>query len=71
MTNEHKSVSIRLSKIELELVKKHAKLGGISVSELFRKSVLENIEDSLDAIQASKEYEQTLLLTLYMKLRTS
>lgn len=40
--------SIRLNDEETNLVKKYAELKRISVSELFRQSVMEKIEDELD-----------------------
>ena len=40
--------SMRLNDSEAQLVKTYAKLHGISVSELFRNSVMEHIEDACD-----------------------
>ena len=42
------SISVRLSPEEKALFKKHAKMHGLSMSELVRRSVLEWIEDDYD-----------------------
>lgn len=42
------TVSLRLTAEDSELVKAYAKLNGISVSELFRRSVFDRIEDEHD-----------------------
>lgn len=42
------SISVRLCKAETEIIKKHAALKGMTVSDLVRQSVLERIEDEQD-----------------------
>lgn len=42
------TVSLRLTDKDSELVKAYAELNGISVSELFRRSVFDRIEDEHD-----------------------
>lgn len=41
-------ISLRLSKADSMLIKKFAKMNGITVSELIRSSVMERIEDEYD-----------------------
>lgn len=50
------TVSLRLNNSDSELIKAYADMNGISVSELFRQTVLERIEDELDL----KTYEQAM-----------
>ncbi|MCM1507923.1 MAG: DUF6290 family protein [Ruminococcus flavefaciens] len=50
------TVSLRLNDADSELIRTYAEMNGISVSELFRKSVLERIEDELDL----KTYEKAM-----------
>ena len=50
------AISLRLSSEETMLIKKYAEMNGISVSELFRQSVLERIEDEYDL----KSYEEAM-----------
>lgn len=55
------TVSLRLTDKDSELVKAYAELNGISVSELFRRSVFERIEDEHDLRafeQAMADYRQ-------------
>lgn len=49
-------VSLRLNDEDSKLFKSYAKLKNVSMSELFRSSVLEQIEDEYDL----KEYEAAL-----------
>lgn len=53
-------ISLRMNKEEEKLIKAYAKANKISVSELFRSSVLEKIEDDIDLElyhQAMKEHQ--------------
>lgn len=54
------SMSVRLSPEEKALFKNFAKMHGLSMSELVRRSVLERIEDDYDlrvALKALEEYQ--------------
>ena len=42
------TISLRLSDAESALIKKYAELNGISLSDLFRQTVLDRIEDEYD-----------------------
>ena len=56
-----KTLSLRISEEDLELVKEFSKIKDKPVSQLFRDSLLEKIEDYMDyqdAVNALKEYEQ-------------
>ena len=56
-----KTLSLRISEEDLEVVKEYSKVKGKSVSELFRDSLLEKVEEYMDyqdAVSALKEYEQ-------------
>lgn len=50
------AVSVRLSEKENDIIRNYARLNNISVSELFRRAVLEKIEDELDL----KAYEKAM-----------
>jgi len=53
------TISLRLNDEEEKLIKTHAELNNVSVSELIRNSVLEKIEDDIDLElyhQAMKEH---------------
>lgn len=50
------TVSLRLNDEDTNLIKAYAELNGITVSELFRRSVIERIEDEFDL----KSYEKTM-----------
>ena len=53
--------SIRLTKEEERLVKSYCALHGISISEAFKRSLLEKIEDEFDladAEEAIRKYEE-------------
>lgn len=50
------SISVRLTEKDTVLIKKYARLNGISVSELVRQAVLEKIEDEYDL----KAYEKAI-----------
>lgn len=41
-------ISLRLNDNDSELIKAYADMNGLSMSELFRKAVLERIEDEFD-----------------------
>jgi uncharacterized protein (DUF1778 family) len=62
ITNEDESMalSLRLTKIELELIKKFAELHGMSVSDLIRTSVFEKIDDVLDLASVEQAYQKYL-----------
>ncbi len=52
--------SIRLNNDESDIIKAYAKLNGMTVSELFRRSVMEHIENEFDLKaydEAMEEYE--------------
>lgn len=54
------SMSVRLSPEEKELFQSFAKMHGLSMSELVRRSVMERIEDDHDlrvALKALEEYK--------------
>lgn len=54
------SMSVRLSPEEKELFQSFAKMHGLSMSELVRRSVMERIEDEYDlkiALKALEEYK--------------
>ena len=50
------TISLRLSESDTLLFKKYAKLNGMTVSELVRRSVIEHIEDEYDL----KAYEEAM-----------
>lgn len=50
------TVSLRLNNNDSELIKAYAEMNGMSISELFRQTVLERIETELDL----KAYEQAM-----------
>lgn len=50
------AVSVRLSDKDEKLFKKYAEMHGISMSDLFRNSVMEKIEDEYDL----KSYEEAM-----------
>lgn len=49
-------LSLRLTDEDAKLISQYAKIKGMSVSELMRRSVLEQIEDEIDL----KAYERAL-----------
>ena len=51
------SISIRLNEKEAMLIKTYAEVNGITISELFRNTVLEKIEDELDISSFEASYE--------------
>ena len=56
------TVSLRLDEDDTNLIKFYTKMKGLTISELFRKSVLEKIEDELDLKayeKAMEEYKDT------------
>jgi uncharacterized protein (DUF1778 family) len=54
------ALSLRLTKKELELIKKFAELHGMSVSDLIRTSVFEKIDDVLDLASVEQAYHKYL-----------
>lgn len=55
------TISVRLNNKETDLIKAYAKLNGISLSDLVRKSILEKIEDEYDLKcynEAMEEYQK-------------
>jgi len=53
-------ISLRMNKEEEKIIKEYAKANNISVSELFRSSVLEKIETDIDVAlyqEAMKEHQ--------------
>jgi hypothetical protein len=53
-------ISLRMNEGEEKLIKEYAKVNNVSISELFRSSVLEKIENDIDLElyhQAMKEHE--------------
>lgn len=53
-------ISLRLSEQDAKLIKDYAKLNNISVSDLFRQTVIERIEDEIDLEAYNKAYEEYL-----------
>jgi RHH-type rel operon transcriptional repressor/antitoxin RelB len=58
--DESMALSLRLTKKELELIKKFAQLQGMSVSDLIRTSVFEKIDDVLDLASVEQAYHKYL-----------
>jgi uncharacterized protein (DUF1778 family) len=54
------TVTVRLEEVEKDLISEYAKLHGRSVSDVFRTSVLEQIEDELDIKLADEAYAEYL-----------
>ncbi|WP_034551775.1 type II toxin-antitoxin system RelB family antitoxin [Carnobacterium funditum] len=60
------TISLRIDSQEEKLIKEYAKTKNISVSALFRNSVLEKIEDEIDlglynqAMEEHKEHSQSI-----------
>lgn len=52
------AISLRLSKEDTEIVKSYAEMHNMSLSELFRKAVMERIEDEYDLISYDKAVEE-------------
>ena len=52
------TISLRLSDEDTMLIKKYAEMNNISVSDLFRQSVLERIEDEYDLKAYNKAVEE-------------
>ena len=56
------TISLRLNDEDTQLIKKYAEINNISISELFRQTVLERIEDEYDLEcynKAMEEYKKT------------
>ena len=54
------AMSLRVSPEDENLIKEYAKMKNMSVSELIRQAVLEQIEDEIDLKSAEKAYEEYL-----------
>ena len=54
------AMSLRVSPEEENLIKEYAKMKNMSVSELIRQAVLEQIEDEIDLKAAEQAYEEYL-----------
>lgn len=54
------TISLRLSEQDAKLIKDYAKLNNISISDLFRQTVIERIEDEIDLEAYNKAYEEYL-----------
>ena len=54
------TISLRLSEKDAKLIKDYAKLNNISISDLFRQTVIERIEDEIDLEAYNKAYEEYL-----------
>lgn len=52
------TISLRLNDEDTKLIKKYAEMNNISISELFRQSVLERIEDEYDLDCYNKAMEE-------------
>lgn len=52
------TVSLRLNDEDTMLIKKYAEMNNISISDLFRQSVLERIEDEFDLKAYNKAIEE-------------
>lgn len=52
------AVSVRLTQEEDAIIRNYAKLNKISVSELFRRAVLEKIEDEIDLKACQRALEE-------------
>ena len=55
------TVSLRLNKEDEKLIKKYAELKGVSLSDLFRNALIQQIEDEYDLEcykKAIKEFEK-------------
>lgn len=54
------TISLRLNDEDTKLIKKYAEINNISISDLFRQSVIERIEDEIDLTtykESMKEYK--------------
>lgn len=54
------TISLRLNEKDTKLIKDYAKLNNISISDLFRQTVIEKIEDEMDLDAYNKAYEEYL-----------
>lgn len=54
------TISLRLSDKDTKLIKDYAKLKNISISDLFRQTVIEKIEDEIDLDAYNKAYKEFL-----------
>ncbi|MBR1924496.1 MAG: hypothetical protein IJ839_04375 [Ruminobacter sp.] len=52
------SISIRLNKVDTDLIKSYASMRGMTVSELVRKIVLDHIEGEFDLKEYEKAYAE-------------
>lgn len=52
------TISVRLSDEDAELIKAYAKMNGITISELVRRTIMEKIEDEYDLQCYEKAMEE-------------
>lgn len=52
------SISIRLNKVDTDLIKSYASMLGMNVSELVRKIVMDHIEGEFDLKEYEKAYAE-------------
>lgn len=52
------SISIRLNKVDTDLIKSYASMRGMTVSELVRKIVLDHIEEEFGLKEYEKAYAE-------------
>ena len=50
------TISLRLSEEDAKLIKDYAKANNVSVSDLFRQTVIEKIENEIDLTAYNKAY---------------
>ena len=53
-----RSISIRLNKVDTDLIKSYASMRGMTVSELVRKIVLDHIEEEFGLKEYEKAYAE-------------
>lgn len=54
------ALSIRMTKEQEEFVKAYAKLKGVTVSEVFKRALFDEIEDEYDIVDGEKAYAKYL-----------
>lgn len=54
------TISLRLNEKDTKLIKDYAKLNNISISDLFRQTVIEKIEDEIDLDAYNKAHKEYL-----------
>ncbi len=52
------SISIRLNKVDTDLIKSYASMRGMTVSELVRKIVMDHIEEEFGLKECEKAYAE-------------